>query len=118
LFGGALAFGLAATSTVSRLDVIFSGMGDVFAPVVGAMAGDWLRQRGRWSGLRCGIHVAGVMAWGAGFGIAITLDALRIVDPANGRWCQPTAIYGFFTAAAVYWVMDSLAQRGRDVRSA
>ena len=76
--GGAVAFVLAATSSANRLELIFSAMGDLFAPAVGAIAGDWLRQRGGWSGLRHGVNRAGVIAWGAGFGVALVLEVDRV----------------------------------------
>ena len=44
--GGAIAFFLGATSMPRLLEMVFIVMGNMFAPAVGAMAGDWLRQRG------------------------------------------------------------------------
>ena len=38
----------------------------VFAPAVGAMAGDFLDQWGRWAGVRHGLNAAGMLAWSAG----------------------------------------------------
>jgi len=109
--GGAIAFVLAATSSLNRLELIDSAMGDVFAPVAGAMAGDWLRQRGGWSGLRHGINRTGVMAWGAGFAIALVLEVDRVGIPRSADWRQPTVIYGFITSLVVYWL---LARLGRE----
>jgi len=113
--GGAFAFVLAATASASRLELIFSAMGDVFAPALGAIAGDWLWQRGRWSGLRHGINSIGVLAWGAGFGLALVLELARVVELASVEWFQPTSTYGFFTAAAVYWLLATLVLGRRDV---
>jgi cytosine permease len=106
--GGALAFALAATSVANRLDLVFSAMGDVFAPAVGAIVGDWLRQRGEWAGLRPGINRAGVIAWGAGVGVALVLEVSRGVDAGPAKWSQPTSIYGFVTSVVVYWLLTRL----------
>jgi hypothetical protein len=67
--GGAIAFLMVAISWASRLEAIFHAMGLVFAPAVGAMAGDYLRQRGGWAGLRRGINPPGLFAWAAGLGV-------------------------------------------------
>jgi len=109
--GGAVAFVLAATSCVNRLELVFSAMGDLFAPAVGAIAGDWLRQRGGWSGLRPGVNRTGVIAWGAGFGVALVLELDRVGSHGSTEWRQPTAIYAFVTSLVVYWL---LARLGRE----
>jgi cytosine permease len=108
--GGGLALVGAATSFADRLEWIYSAMGDFFAPAIGALAADWLRQRGRWPGLRHGINGIGVVAWAAGFGVTLVLEVDRVVDPAAGDWLQPTSIYGFITAAAVYWLLGRMGR--------
>ncbi|MFI5458805.1 MAG: hypothetical protein ACHRXM_25535 [Isosphaerales bacterium] len=108
--GGAVAFALAATSNASRLELIFTAMGDLFAPAAGAIAGDWLSQRGDWSGLRQGVNRAGAIAWGAGFGVALALEVDRVFDPASAQWWQPTAICGFVTSLVVYWLLARLGR--------
>ncbi len=114
--GGAVALVLGATSSVNRQDLIFRAMGDLFAPVVGAMAGDWLRQRGGWSGLRHGVNRTGIIAWGAGFAVTLVLEEARSYDPRTTDWRQPTAIYGFVTALTVYWLLARLGRERPVVR--
>jgi hypothetical protein len=108
--GGAIALVLGATSALHRLDLIFSAMGDVFAPVIGAMAGDWERQNGRWSGVRPGVNRTGIIAWAAGFLVALVLEVDRMAYPESASRL-PNAFGGFVTALAVYWL---LARLGRD----
>ena len=93
-------------------------MGEVFAPAVGAMAGDWLRQRGAWAGLRLGINRTGVIAWVAGIVIAASLEIARVEQFDRGwrishdvPWWQSTAICGF-VASFVYYLL--LAGSGRE----
>jgi cytosine permease len=106
--GGTVAFIMVATSSVRRLDLIMCAMGDVFAPAVGAMCGDWLRQRGRWSGMRPGISRPGVLAWGAGMAAALVLEVENAVNSRIVEWWQSPLAYGYFTSLAVYWLLASL----------
>jgi hypothetical protein len=100
--GGAIALLLAATSTLNRLDLVWRAMGDAFAPAVGAMAGDWLRQRGRWPGPRPGICTAGVMAWSAGVVAALALEATRAESAGFTRSMPPSSICGFVTSCLLF----------------
>ena len=86
---------LGATSIASRLEWIFFVMGVVFAPAVGAMAGDWLRQRGRWAGARPGFHRAGVFAWGAGLATGVAGEVGRVSSPEVAPWWYSSAIERF-----------------------
>jgi len=108
--GGAVAFVLGATSCANRLALIFSAMGDLFAPAVGVIAGDWLRQRGGWCGLRPGVNTTGIIAWGAGSGVALALEVGRVGNPGFAERLQSTALCGFVTSLVVYWL---LARMGR-----
>ena len=73
-----MAFVLMVTSSVDRRWV-YRWTGAVFAPAVGAMAGDFLRQRGQWAGLRLGMNSPGLVAWGIGCGTVVSLD-LQDID--------------------------------------
>ena len=108
--GGALAFLLAATSHVDRHELIFSAMGALFAPAVGAIIGDSLRQRGRWAGVRHGVNRAGVIAWGAGFGIALALQVDRLGYARFTEWPLPASICGFVASLVVYWLLALLGR--------
>jgi cytosine permease len=106
--GGGLAFGLAATQAVSRLALIYSAMGNLFAPVVGAIAGDWLLQRGRWSGPRYGVNRAGLIAWGTGFLITLFVGVQSVVGPGFLKWTPPASICGFAVSLILYLLMASI----------
>jgi hypothetical protein len=110
--GGTTAFVLGATSCVNRLDFVYSAMGDVFAPAVGVIVGNWVRQRGEWSGLRRGINQSAVIAWGAGALVAIILDVFRMFNREYADWCQPTSVYGFVTSAVAFGLLTRLRLPG------
>src|SRR5437763_16084807 len=83
-------------------------MGLVFAPAVGAMAGDFLSQRGGWAGLRGGINPPGVIAWVAGLVIPLALGMAATVNPRAGGWLPPAPIVGFPTAALLYGLLAAI----------
>ncbi len=101
-------FLLVATGWPGRLASVAYGMGLIFAPAVGAMAGDRLHQRGGWAGVRPGIHPIGVAAWGAGMVVRPLLDLLaaRGLLPLAPLLASPVA--GFAVAAASYVMLARL----------
>ncbi len=101
-------FLLVATGWPAQLESVADVMGLVFAPAVGAMAGDWIHQRGRWAGVRVGINPAGVAAWAAGILAQPALDVLaaRGLVPFESLLASPVA--GFIVAAAAYLVFAAL----------
>ncbi len=106
--GCTLGFALVATGWPGRLEAVDHVMGIVFAPAAGAMAGDYLRQKGEWAGVRRGIHLPGVVAWASGVAIRLILDSLaeRGGLPAPAISASPVA--GFLVAAIIYWIMARL----------
>ena len=103
--GGSIAFVLMATSSVDRTGWVYRATGALFAPAVGAMVGDYVRQRGRWNGVRLGLNPSGLIAWGIGCGSAVLLELSMTRSTGHNPWLDPTAIYGFFTSAVVYWLL-------------
>jgi hypothetical protein len=104
--GGAVALNLMATSSVDRTGWVYRGMGALFAPAVGALVGDCVRQRGRWAGFRPGLNPPGLIAWGIGCGTVVWLELAMIRSPGRNLWVvEPTAIYGLLTSAVVYWLL-------------
>ena len=106
--GGAIALVLGATSCMNRLDLVYSAMGDVFAPVVGVMVGNWVRRRGTPMRLLPGTDPIAGVAWGAGVAAAAFLDLFRIFNREYGDWCQPTSIYGFVTSIVALSLLTRL----------
>ena len=106
--GCTLAFFLIVTSWPGRLEAVDHMMGLVFAPAVGAMAGDQLSRRGQWPGVRRGLHLPGLIAWSAGLAARLVLDLLaqRGALPAPSFTGSPVA--GFLVAALMYAVMARL----------
>ncbi len=106
--GCTLALVLVATRWPGRIEAVDYLMGLLFAPAVGAMAGDFLGQRGRWTGVRPGIHPPGAIAWAAGVVIRPILDVLA----ARGHLPVPSLvsspIAGFLVAACVYRVLSQM----------
>ena len=106
--GGAIALILGATSYANRVEWTVNVMGDVFAPAVGAIVGDWLRSRRTWAGIRPGVSRSGLIAWGVGFGVALVLEVDGIYNPGSAPAWRSTSICGFVTACVVYWVSATL----------
>ena len=69
--GGVLAFVLVASTWADRLEEIFNLLGAIFAPAVGALVADALRQKGEWQGVRRGWNPAGLLAWGLGMAVGL-----------------------------------------------
>jgi cytosine permease len=105
LLGATAAWPLVATGLAGRLEPIFTVLGAVFAPMVGAMAGDYVRSRGAWPGPRRGINPAGLLAWLGGFLVGLIPLAVEAGGWGDGSRLQPAAVYGFLTAFLVYTVM-------------
>ncbi len=80
LLGALLAWPLVATGIGLRLELNFSILGAAVAPITGAIAADFLRQRGRWPGPRPGVNLAGVLAWIVG----LLVGLVPVVGPAVG----------------------------------
>jgi len=109
--GGAVAFVLGATSNVNRLDLVYSALGDIFAPVVGVIVANWMQPRNDWSESSRGINSIAVIAWGTGALAAIILDVFRIFNIKYDDWCQPTSIWGFVASIVVFGLLVSLRPR-------
>lgn len=113
--GCTAAFVLVATGWPGRLEAVDHVMGIVFAPAVGAMAGDSLCQRGRWAGVRPGWNPPGVIAWVVGIAGRLILDAMaqRGALPAAAISASPVA--GLVIAALAYVIMAGAGLERRAV---
>jgi hypothetical protein len=101
-----LAFVLMASFQVDRLGPIYRAMGVMFAPVVGAMAGDLLGRSQARIALRTGINPAGLFAWAAGCAVAAALEMTTALQPDVIALLQPGSICGFMASAIVYLVLS------------
>jgi cytosine permease len=80
-----------------RPDLVFHVLGAAIAPVAGAMAADYRRQKGVWPGPRRGVNPAGLISWAVG--CALGLAPLFARDPDR---LQPSALLAFLAAYVVY----------------
>ncbi len=108
LIGTAVAWSLIATGLAARLEVVFSLMGAAFAPVVGAMAAEYLRHDGVWPGPRAGINAAGMAAWLAGLAVGLVPTVADAAGLVPWWRLQPAALAAFVVAFAVYSAMARL----------
>ncbi len=120
--GGLIAFVLVVTTCASRTGVIFCVMGDIFAPVIGAMLGDRLGQRRAWSGPRGAFNSVGLLAWGTGSLLALTLDLASMRNPNLAAWMPPTSLLGLLCAGLVYRLLAAIGREpaadvSRELRS-
>jgi cytosine permease len=102
LLGTAAAWPLCATGWAGQLETVFALLGALFAPMAGAMAADYVRNRGSWPGPRKGVSVPGIVAWV--FGVAIGMIPLIGNAWGMAAWArfQPAALYAFLAAFLVY----------------
>ncbi len=105
--GGVLAFLLAATGLADRIETLFELLGAVFAPAVGALVADCLRQKGTWRGVRPGWNPAGLLAWVVGCAVALVPVLGRALDWTTAERFQPAVLYGYLAAAATYLIVSS-----------
>jgi cytosine permease len=106
--GGLLAFVLIATSWAGRIEEIFNLMGAIFAPAIGALVADALRQKGQWHGIRRGWNPAGLLAWGLGVAVGLLPVLGALIDWSAARRFQPAALYAFLTSAGLYLALAPL----------
>jgi hypothetical protein len=108
--GGFCALVLVVTSCAGRTDLIFCIMGDLFAPMIGAMLADRLGERGRWSGPRSAVSRVGLAAWGTGTALALTLDLTLMQYPDLAAWLPPTSLLGLFGGGIVYRLLATASR--------
>jgi len=108
--GGSIVFALVASSFATRTGLIFSIMGDVLAPVIGAMLGDRIGRRGDWSGPRGALNAAGLLAWGAGSLVALAIDLALMRHPNQAGLLPPTSLVGLLLAGLLYPVLAAMGK--------
>ena len=107
---------LAITGVASNLISVFSIVGASFGPICGAMLADYLLSRGRWTGPRQGINLAGYLAWAVGFviGILPLIPALAARTGAT-HWDQIAPLYSMIAGFIVYMVIAKLGGQPKAV---
>ena len=100
--GGGIALSMIALSWSSHIGTIDRTMGVLFAPALGAMSGDFVRQRGRWAGVIRGVNAAGLLAWSSGLALGWTVEFVLNRNPESVLRYIPSPILGFATAAILF----------------
>jgi hypothetical protein len=106
--GGGAAWLLVAGSVTARPAVVFCILGDVLGPLIGAMQGDLIRQRTKWSGPRGTFNRAGLLAWGAGSLCALAVDVAAFQSATLAAKLPPTSILGLACSGILYTALAAL----------
>lgn len=89
---------LASLGWADSLPRIFGWMGAAFGPVAGAIAADFVRQKGRWPGPRPGWRASAAIAWAVGL-------AAGLAPEFGLGWVQPATVLAFSSAFLVELVL-------------
>jgi cytosine permease len=106
------AWPLIATGVAARLEDIFSVVGAVVAPLLGALTADYLLSRGRWPGPRPGINPAGWVAWFAGLAVGLWPTLATPLGLAGRLHFQPAAVFAYLAALGIYVVLSKTSVAG------
>jgi cytosine permease len=104
---------LVATGVVDRLELVFTIMGALFAPLVASMAAEYRIHKTIWPGPRKGVNWPGIAGWLSG--LLVGLTPFLIKPPAS---FQPAAFWAFLVGFAVYTVVAKLAGEAKLVDAA
>jgi cytosine permease len=110
LLGTTAASLLIALGVADRLDTTFSLMGAIFAPLVAAVAAEYVRHRGTWPGPRRGVNAPGLAAWAVGLAVGlvpVAAEAVGMSDRPAARF-QPAVMFAFLTAFVTYQALAAL----------
>jgi hypothetical protein len=108
IVGALLAWLLVASGLVARLLPVFEVVGAVFAPALGAIAADYVRSRGRWTGARLGWSGPGLLAWLVGVVLGLTPVLGGLLGARRLANLQPAAVFAFAAAFLTYLVLGTL----------
>lgn len=108
LIGTTVAWLFVATGLAIRLEEIFTLLGALFAPMVGAMTADYVRNRGVWPGPRRGLNPAGLVAWLLGVGVGLVPLIVEAGGWSDGSRLQPASVFAFATAFLIYTLLAAI----------
>jgi cytosine permease len=106
-----VAFILMSTFRVDHLAPVYHAMGIVFAPVLGALAGDLLGRNQGDVPIRKGVNAAGLIAWTAGCGVAVALLVTTQAQPVVFAEMGLESIAGCIVSACVFPMLASRQQK-------
>ena len=116
LVAAALAWPLVATGLVDDLGRLFGILGALIAPVVGAMAADYVGSRGQWPGPRPGWNLAGCFAWALGVVVGLLPEIGDALESETLRRLQPASVLAFATAFTAYMILARLGLEPAETR--
>ena len=98
---------LILTGFPSRLFVVFSLLGALVVPAIGAICADFLVSGSKWGGSKRGYHAPGLISWFLGFlaGVFPMVAAGYDLD-LTGR--PPAALFAFGVSFTIYFVLAKL----------
>lgn len=105
--GCAIAEALAMTGVAAKLPVIFGFFGASFGPICGAMAAEYVMNKGRWTGPRAGFNPAGWIAWVVGFVIGAQPQLVAWGLPL-GQPLPLNLILAFVAGAIIYALLAKM----------
>jgi cytosine/uracil/thiamine/allantoin permease len=105
-----LAWVLVLVSCKVSLFELFSVVGALVAPVVGVLAADYVRSKGRWDGPRPGVNWQGVLAWAIGVAVGLAPPICDAVVHTSFRFRQPAVLLAFFASACAYTLLAGLVR--------
>lgn len=109
--GAVATWPLIASGFTRRPEAVFSLIGALTAPAVGAIAADFARSRGVWPGPARGVHPVGIAAWLAGASVALALWLGG--DRAGIAGTVPSSVAGFGVAFALFGAFGFLGSNRR-----
>ena len=92
---------------VEKPELVFNLLGAAFAPAAGAIAADYRRHRGTWSGPRGGFNPAGLLAWSIGLAVGLAPIVGRALGSSWLDQLQPAALGAFVASYLAYEVLAS-----------
>ncbi len=105
MIGAVATWPLIAFRVPLRLALVFGLLGAAFAPVVGAMAADFLRHRTTVPGPRRGINIAGWTAWTVGFLVGLLPVTGSILGRDGWSQVQPASVLAFIASFVTYLIL-------------
>ena len=108
LIAAVSAWVLIVSGVPTRLFLVFSFMGAMAGPILGAMIADQYRNAGKWAGPRKGINTAGWIAVVVGIGVAFVPTIAKILGEDSLSRLQPATLYGVLASFGAYLLLAKL----------
>jgi cytosine permease len=118
MLGTCLAWLMVVAGWMERSEAVFNVFGAIFAPVAGAFAADYRRQKGSWAGARNGVNPAGLLAWGVGLGVGLCPTIGQSLGSDRLLNVQPAALLAFVASYLTYEFLGLIRCESKTVPAA